>query len=232
MKKLITLFAVLAMASVAVAEETTSVSIEALKATSAAKTECSNECASECTAGCPIESAMAKLPQLQYVVGDESTTCAVTAGRLATKHKTKAKFVVAKKEYETEDKAYVALVAATESFVADFTKTKECKVSGKYTVAGKELCCNVMASQRAELAKTAMKKVQMAYLVGDKECHCPTEAATLAKSTGSKKQFVVCGEKTGCGTTARLKLARAKYKAAVEALAKADAPKTAETEKS
>ncbi len=45
------------------------------------------------------------------------------------------------------------------------------------------------------------------------------EAATLAKSSGAKKEFVVAGEKTCCEMTARLNLARAKYKAAVEALA-------------
>ena len=85
-----------------------------------------------------------------------------------------------------------------------------------------------MAGERAELAKKAMNKVEMAYLVGDKECSCPHEASSLAKTTGKDKLFVVAGEKTACSVTARLKLAQAKYKAAVEALAKADAPKTDE----
>lgn len=230
MKKLITLFAMLAIATAVQAEEQGKTApIDALKSVPASATqECSKECSAECKAGCPINAAMAKLPKMTYLVGKESTCCPDSAAKLAKEHKADVKFVVAKKTFDSKGDAMTALATATEKFVQDFTATKECKVSGKFTVAGKELCCNVMAGERAELAKNAMKKVQMAYLVGEKECHCPTEAATLAKETGKDKLFVVAGEKTCCDVTARLKLAQAKYKAAVEALVKADAPKTSE----
>ena len=137
------------------------------------------------------------------------------------------KYVVGEKAYPTKQVATVALAEATEKYVAAFATPKTCAESGKTTVAGKELCCEVMATERATLAKKAMAKVNMTYLVGEKECHCPTEASTLAKSSGSEQLFVVAGEKTCCSATARLNLARAKYKAAVEALAKSDGPKDA-----
>ena len=218
MQKLIISFAVLAMTVALQAEEAQVKSV-----TSKAKAECTKECAA-----CPIEAAMAKLPKMTYLVGKESTCCADAAAKLAKEHKADIHFVVAEKTFDAKGEAMAALTTATEKFVADFTTTKECKVSGKFTVAGKELCCNVMAGQRLTVAKKAMEKVQMAYLVGDEKCECPNAAAALAKKTGKDKLFVVAGEKTCCDVTARLKLAQAKYKAAVEALAKADAPKTAE----
>ena len=215
------------LASFAVAEEA-KVDLKLIGKAVSAEKACASECASECS-GCPIEAAMAKLPKMTYLVGKEETCCSAAAADLAKKHEKPIQFVVAKKAFDNEGKAMTALAAATEKFVTNFTKTSHCEVSGKYTVAGKELCCQVMAGQRAELAKKAMKKVEMTYLVGDEECHCPNEAATLAKKSGKDKLFVIAGEKTCCNVDARLKLAQAKYKAAVQALAKADAPqKTAE----
>ena len=67
----------------------------------------------------------------------------------------------------------------------------------------------------------AMAKVTVAYRVGEQECNCPVEAAKVAKESGKELQFVVGAEKTCCEKAARLTLARAKYKAAVEALVKA-----------
>ena len=227
MKRIVTaIFAAGLIASALSAEELKITGVALTKA-SAGEKVCASECASECSKGCPVEAAMAKLPKMTYLVGKEETCCSNAAAELAKKHEKPIHFVVAKKPYDNEGKAMAALATATEKFVADFTKTQHCKVSGKYTVAGKELCCEVMAGQRAELAKKAMKNVSMTYLVGEKECHCPNEAASLAKTTGKDKLFVVAGQKTCCNIDARLKLAQAKYKAAIQALAKADAPATA-----
>ena len=52
----------------------------------------------------------------------------------------------------------------------------------------------------------------------------PTRATKLAKDSGKEKLFVVGDTKTCCEKTARLNLARAKYKAAVEAMLTAQAP--------
>ena len=65
---------------------------------------------------------------------------------------------------------------------------------------------------------------------GDKECHCPNEAKAIAVKTKAKTQFVVAGEKTCCSVQSRLNLARAKYKAAVEAVVTTD--KKTESDKS
>lgn len=234
MKRIVSvLLACCFFASMANAEELKIVGIDLAKTATSADKVCDVECASACCSkGCPIEAAMAKLPKLTYLVGKEETCCSASAAELAKKHSKPVQFVVAKKPFAKEAKAMAALAAATEKFVSDFASPSHCKVSGKYTVAGKELCCEVMAGQRATLAKNAMKKVEMTYLVGEKECHCPTEAATLAKETGKAKQFVIAGQKTCCSIDARLKLAQAKYKAAVEALAKVDAPAEKTTEKS
>ena len=190
---------------------------------------CAKECAKGCDSGaCPIEVAMGKLPKMTYLVGTEETCCSHTAAKFAKDQDVAIQYVVAKKKFANENEALVALADTTEKFVSEFTATSKCDVSGKFTVAGKELCCEVMAGQRATLAKAAMKKIEMVYLVGDKQCNCPNEAASLAKKTGKDKLFVVAGEKTCCGVTARLKLAQAKYRAAVEALAKADQSENAE----
>lgn len=223
-RKFSTLLAVAVIASASYGEVATKLG----KLNTEAAKACDKECAKECAA-CPIQTAMSKLPKMTYMVGKEATCCSEAAAKLAKKHDSPIKFVVAKKTFEEKGKATLALADATEQFVKAFTTTKECKVSGKYTVAGKELCCSVMAGERAKLAKSAMKKVEMAYLVGDKKCDCPNEAASLAKKLGKEKVFVVAGEKTCCSVDARIKLAQAKYKAAVEALAKADTPAKSET---
>ncbi len=206
-------FAFVVFASASFAEITTT--------TSNAEKVCDKQCAKEC-GSCPIEAAMAKLPKMTYLVGTESTCCSEAAAKLAKEHDSAIKYVVARTTFEDEGRATVALADATEQFVKAFTTAKECKVSGKFTVAGKELCCSVMAGERATLAKNAMKKVEMAYLVGDEKCACPNQATALAKETGKDKVFLVAGEKTCCSFDARIKLAHAKYKAAVVALAKVD----------
>ncbi|MEM8681010.1 MAG: hypothetical protein AAGF97_16825, partial [Planctomycetota bacterium] len=71
--------------------------------------------------------------------------------------------------------------------------------------------------------KDAMDTVAVSYKVGDEECNCPTQAATLAKESGEKQIFVVGDAETCCSIDARIKVAQAKYKAAVMALAKLQA---------
>ena len=222
-RKLSTLLAVAVLASASYGEVTAK--LESLK--SETGKACDKQCAKEC-GSCPIQTAMSKLPKMTYLVGKEATCCSESAAKMAKEHDSPIKYVVANKTFAEKGKATLALADATEQFVKAFTTTKECKVSGKFTVAGKELCCSVMAGERATLAKNAMKKIKMAYLVGDKKCACPNEAASLAKKTGEDKVFVVADEKTCCSVDARIKLAQAKYKAIVEALAKVDAPATSD----
>lgn len=175
----------------------------------------------ECS-GCPMEAAMAKLPKMTYLVGTESTCCSMSAEALAEKHDAEIQYVVGDDTFQSKEDAMVGLAEATETFVSTFASTHKCEASGTLTVAGKSMSCSVMAAQRAEVAKKAMDEVEMTYLVGTESCACPMKAASLAKTTGEEKHFVIDGEETCCSVDARVRLAQAKYKAAVEALAKAD----------
>ena len=187
-----------------------------------AKSDCKSECQSKC-GDCPVSQAVAALPKITFAVGGERTCCNEAAAELAKKHNADVKFVVADKEYCCENEAKVALVAATKKFVADFAEPKKCDVSGTTTIAGKQLSCCNSAAKTAKIVKAAMDKVEMSYLVGEKECHCPVEATAVAKESGKPTIFVVANEKTECKVTAELELARQKYIAAVKALAEADA---------
>ena len=200
--------------------------VTAKSAKSCSGESCSAEhcAASGCeSGGCPIEAAMAKLPKMTYLVGTESTCCSHSAETLAAKHNAPVQFVVDEKTYDSKEDAMVALAETTESFVSTFASTHKCEASGTLTVAGMSTSCSVTAGKRAEMAKKAMDSVDMTYLVGTESCSCPMEAASIAKTSGEKQQFVVAGEKTESKVDARVRLAQAQYKAVVEALAKADA---------
>ena len=175
---------------------------------------------------CPIETAMGKLPTMTFKVGDKDACCPDAAAEMAKESGEKITFVVAGKKFEDKGKAFTSLVESTESFVNKFAEPCKCEVSGKTTIAGKTCDCPVEAGKRAEIVKTAMASVKMSYKVGDKTCNCPVEAATLASKSDAKKEFVVNNECTECEMTARLNLAHAKYKAAVQALAKAETTET------
>jgi hypothetical protein len=167
---------------------------------------------------------MEKLPKLAFMIDGQKTCCEASAEKLSGESGKPIQFVVGEKNFSERAQAQMALVEETEKFVNAFTEPHVCEVSKTTTVAGKQFSCNVAAAQTAQLAKEAMEKVQMTYLVGDKECHCPVEAQQTAEQTGKPTEFVVGDQKTSCSVTARLNLARAKYKAAVEAIVKAEAP--------
>ena len=173
----------------------------------------------ECDGACPIAAAMKELPHMTYKVGEESTCCSKSAAKLAEQHSLPVHYVVGETTFEQKEEAYTSLVEETETFVNNFITPSKCEVSGSTKIAGESCKCSVMAGQKAELVKSAVDKVNMNYLVGEKTCSCPHEADALVKSTEAEKFFVVGEEKTSCEKTARLNLARAKYKAAVQALA-------------
>jgi hypothetical protein len=171
---------------------------------------------------CPIEAAMAKLPKMVYKIDGKTACCPKSAVALADKSGSTVKYGVADKTFDNERLAFVALVEATEHFVDDFATPRKCKVSGTTSVAGKSCRCPVEAQKTARLVKSAMEKVAITFVVGEKECKCPTEAKRLAEESGAETFYVVNGEKSKCNYHARLNLARAKYRASVEALAKAE----------
>jgi len=199
--------------------------------TCAAGACCGEKCTSEsCSAGqcssekgCPIAAAMDRLPKMTFAVGEKKTCCPDEAAKMAKDSGGHIHFCVGDKEFDAKPEAQAALLAATEKFVAEFTEPHTCPKSGQCTLAGQVQGCEKTAAHTAELMKEAMAKVKFTYAVGEKECSCPIEAAKMAKDTGAEKLFVVGETKTCCETTAKLNLARAKYKAAVEAMLKAQA---------
>lgn len=185
-------------------------------------------CASACEtkAGCPIAAAMERLPKLTYAVGEKKTCCAQEAGELAKASGSAVQYYVADKQFACESEAQAALLEATETFVAKFAQPQACPESGQVTLAGQAQSCEAAAAQTAELMRQAMDQVKVAYVVGEQKCGCPVEAAKVAQESGKQLQYVVNEEKTTCEKSARLTLARAKYKAAVEALVKAQSVAT------
>lgn len=184
------------------------------------------ECATECSA-CPVSKAMEALPKLTYKVGDEETCCDQAAAKLAKESEGHIHFVVAGKEYHAKDKAMLALASTTEKFVKEFATPHKCDVSGKTTVCGNSMDCEVSAGALAKKAQAAMKSVSLAYQVGDEKCSCPNAAAALAKESGKEKTFVIGEESTCCEIDARIKLAHAKYAAAVKAIQPSEEVKAA-----
>lgn len=190
-----------------------------------AKGECDGE-------GCPIAAAMEQLPKITFAVGEEKTCCAESAAKLAKESGGHIHYVVGEKEFHSEADAHVALVEATEEFVAAYTEPHTCSKSGQLVLAGQTQHCEKTAGKMAEVMQQAMSEVKFTYVVGEEECNCPIKAGHLAKESGLEKQFMVGEESTCCEQTARLNLARAKFKAAVTAMANAqnNAPQAEQVE--
>lgn len=175
----------------------------------------------ECS-GCPVAAAMKNLPVMTYKVGDKATCCSDSATKMAKETEAAIHYVVGAKTFEKKQEAYTALVESTEKFVNEFVTPSKCEKSGKTSIAGTSCGCPMEAGKRTELVKKAISEVKMTYVVGEKECNCPTQAKTLAADSDAKTTYKVAGKETCCNMEARLNLAKAKYAAAVKALASAD----------
>ena len=182
--------------------------------------KCDAACATE-GGTCSVTAGMAKLPKLSYMVGTKSLCCEESAKATAAETSAKVEYVVGTEKFDSSEKAFVSLVTQTEKFVSAFATPSTCSVSGLTTVAGESMTCSVAAGEVASKVKKAMDSVAISYKVGDKTCNCPVEAKTLAAAKKAKTLFVVENEVTECEHTARLNLARAKYKAALVAMAPA-----------
>ncbi len=180
-------------------------------------------CTGDCQNGdcaCPVAKAMAALPKMTYSVGEKSACCEHAAKAMAEAADTHMHYVVAETEYDSKDKAMVALADVTEKFVDEFATPHTCSVSGTTTVCGTSTKCGESAAKMADVAKEAMSHVAMNFKVGEETCSCSVMAAELAKKSGEKTEYVVGDETTCCAINARIKLAQAKYRAAIEAIAK------------
>jgi hypothetical protein len=186
-----------------------------------AKESCCSASKEDCNGECPVSLAMAKLPKMTYKVGAEESCCSQSAAKLAEESNEAIHYVVAKKEYEDKTEAMTALVEQTEAMVEAFITPCKCETSGKTTVAGETCSCPIQGEQNAALVKAAVDAVNVSYKVGEEACDCQIKAKELAANSDSKLTYVVDGEETCCSMTARLQTARAKYKAAVQAIANA-----------
>ena len=181
------------------------------------------ECCSEgkCDGTCSVAAAMEQMPKMTYKVGEESTCCSASAEKLAEESGSPILFVVEDKEYTDKMEAMTSLADASEKFVSSYVTPHTCDVSGTTTLAGQKMPCGESAKAMAKVMKEAMDHVQLVYKVGDESCHCPVEAKQLAEKSGAKTEYVVNGESTCCSVDARVKMAQAKFKAALQALASA-----------
>jgi hypothetical protein len=172
-----------------------------------------------CPSQCPVSAAMAKLPKMTYSVGTEKVCCSEQAQALAEEHKAPIVYVVAEKTYECKTAAMTALVEETEHFVAAFTAPKKCEASGNVSLAGKAIACPVEAEKQVTLVSTAVEKIEMQYEVAGEKAACIVCATNKAKEKSANIEYVVGDQKTTCELSARMNLAVAKYKAAVQAVA-------------
>ncbi len=182
------------------------------------------KCDAACSADagtCPVTAGMAKLPKITYLVGTKSLCCEESAKATAAETSNKVEYVVGTEKFDCSEKAFASLVSQTEKFVSTYATPSTCSVSGKTTIAGESLTCSVAAGELAAKVKKAMNSVSISYKVGEKSCSCPVEAKALAEAKKVKTLFVVDKDETECEQTARLNLARAKYKAALLAMAPA-----------
>ena len=168
---------------------------------------------------CPVAIAMKNLPTMTYKVGETATCCSDSATKMAKENDKPIHYVVGAKTFEKKQEAYTALVESTEKFVNDFVTPSKCEKSGKTSIAGTSCGCPMEAGKRTELVKKAIGEVKTTYVVGEKECNCPTQAKALAETADAKTTYKVAGKSTCCNMEARLNLAKAKYAAAVKALA-------------
>lgn len=224
--KLSRMFALASVCSLSIAIVSVSAADTKTSSSDAPKTCCvkKGECASKtaCSGGvcsASVATAMEKLPKMTYLVGTKETCCPDSAAALAKSADQPVKYKVGKETFDSKEDAMTTLVSKTEAMVEAFTTPSTCKVSGTTTIAGHKSSCSVAAETLAKSVEKATQLVSMKYKVGEEVCSCPLSAKAMAKKAGVSPTYVVGDTETQCEMTARLALAREKYKAALIAVA-------------
>jgi bacterioferritin-associated ferredoxin len=175
---------------------------------------------------------------MSYRVGEKSVGCSQAAKALAQEAGVPVRFAVADRVFDEQSDAVTALTSLLEERLSEMKtvqyvaggKCGKCPVTAKklakesntelaYRVAGFDTFDKVKADEAANAVDEAMAGVLLSYKVGDAKFCCDKMAGTKVKETGKSMTFVVGDEETSCATTAKLMLAQAKARSAVEAAA-------------
>ncbi len=190
------------------------------------KTQCVKQCETacgtkqgDCEGQCPVSVALQRLPRMTYAVGSTKTDCSEQAKQLAEQHNAPVHYVVADTEYECCQSAMAALVDQTERFVNTFVSVRRCPASGTTFACGKSTSCSAEAQQWTSTIGQAVDKVKMCYVVDGRQTSCSASAEAQAREKDAPVEYVVGDQQTSCPLSARLELARAKYKSVVQAMA-------------
>ncbi len=190
------------------------------------KTQCVKQCETacgtkqgDCEGQCPVSVALQRLPKMTYAVGSAKTGCSEQAKQLAEQHNAPVHYVVAEKQYQCCQSAMAALVDQTERFVNQFVSVRRCPASGTTFVCGKSTSCSAEAQQWTSAIGQAVDQVKMCYVVDGQQTSCSASAEALAREKDAPVEYVVGDQKTTCPLSARLELAVAKYKSAVQVMA-------------
>jgi hypothetical protein len=76
------------------------------------------------------------------------------------------------------------------------------------------------ANKAAAAAKNAAQNVAMKMVVDGKDFQCPVSAREFATGANKPVEYAVGDAKTPCETTAKVELAKAKVRAAIDAISK------------
>lgn len=184
--------------------------------------------------GPEAQAVLATLPKIMYRVGDKTTCCAKSAGKIAEKTGEPIQYVIGEEVVtdEIEAKVKLASLLANEMEVMQtlqFTaggKTMGCPVTAKkvakdtktnvaYRVGGFDIADKERAEKAVKLVADAADGVKMSYKVDGYSYCCDRMAGIKAKETGKPIIYVVGDEETPCKKSADLMFTQAKIRAIV-----------------
>jgi hypothetical protein len=184
--------------------------------------------------------ALASMPMLRCVVGEQETRCPIEAQKLAAGKDTQIEYFLGETKYTEMDQAVGAWQRELNRYLEDLTTVKYgvgdervacpvtagamAKKSGKpvqYRLASYSFETSDRARKAAEAARKAADEVKMIMKVDGKEYACPKSASAEAGACGKSVQYFVAGQNIENQTQADVMLSIAKIQAATAALSSA-----------
>ena len=190
-----------------------------------------------CSGVCPLEAAM---PVMLMKVGNETTSCSMTAEKMCEKTGAKMAYVVNGAEYDCPVKAKAAQQQAMAAYLDSLTHVSysvggecmECPMSAsmaceksgqalKYRVGPMEFDDAADAVRAAAMARGMVQQVAMTYEVAGEKTGCSVQAGEMAAAQSGSIVYVVNEKKTECSETAECNLTEAKVMAAIAGIRQA-----------